>query len=468
MKGPMLLVVPVSEASVSFVRFLQRTSFFPVSYLAMNLFEVQNECLRLLTKSIADLEELQTTIKPISDAFTCFRIQFGTFESGETPDSYKNAIRYAGAALHVYLRKFDGSKGLEDGIAAIDVSRIKTYEDYIAYVSQLGKITSPSFRPVCTILEKSMRKLSFCGASSRRLSADEAELKQLFDVFTPVESAFKMNRLALTGLSTIYAELQKEYPQVVFANPVYRAIMDHVVPAAAQLIDGVFNRDNCVQSLSVLSVEMRSLMYYDVLLSGIDGAACFYLMDLLSFNEQLKSVTFNTLTESSQNFLKRLLSILSMLIVACEFYELSLKPARVIFFERLGSQVASYDDFRAIRAIMYSLGRVNGCVETNIALASETAKNNERISNLSAIVRNLPHVRGSPVELGAESRNAAYILWNEFTRWLKGLIEERERRLRLEREDAMQLEAPNATSASVASTRVPTTQACWINSFLCA
>ena len=431
----------------------------------MNVYDAQNECLSLLAKAIAGLEELHATMKPMAETFAYFQIQLEAFASGERPDSYKEAIRYAGAALHVYLRKFDGSKELVDGIGANTVGRPKTFEDYIAYVAQLGKIASPNFRPVCVILESAMRKLADLGGNSVRLSNNRQEMKHVFNVFTPVESALKEIRLTLSDLNVIHGELRRQCPDVVFANPVYRVIIDHVVPAAALLVDGVLNRGKDVHNLSVLSVEMRSIMSYDGLLTGIDSSACFYLMDLLSFNTLLKSFAVNNLTESSKNFLRSLLRILSTLIEASEFYELTLKPARVFAFELLGSEVARYEDFRAMREIMESLGRVNGCMETKIVFASETAKNNERISKLSVIVRNLPHLRGSSAELGAESRNAAYILWTTFTGWLRHLIEQRDRRLRLEREDAMELDAPNGTSTL---TGISTSQTCWINSFLCA
>ena len=436
---------------------------------------VHAKCIEKLQLAVGVLEEWSTTMKEIGTSIRYLEHHLDIFLSGENPIVYQTTVKWCGYSLYLFVKIFDDTPDVVASLDTFDPRKL-SFEQYMTYASLWTSKASPSTKPFCEVIDKAMRTLARYGA--HRVRPERTEFAELCQVIEALRFSQTNCATACAFLRSIDRSLESGVFAAPFDNPVYYTLMTHVLPALCKTMDQLFNRGNCVDGLSLISHEFQHILEYDCHLLDMHTSARYYLLDLDNcFMVIDSSVDKLSLTTSAKNGIRRLCGVVTSLISATDYYEQALKRGRVQLFSELKGP--TYADFRTIREILLLLGRLKGSLESKIAEASETARKNPNLRGIAGDVIHLTDIKSS-LEIGNDSRCAAYQFWMASMSWLRTLSN----RLQIVQDmaalpETSQARTPSdgASSTSLVASGMQveanadhtskTSADCWVDSILC-
>ena len=374
----------------------------------------QSQCLEAMRGVLFCLKELQQPMIEVVTAFNSMWSNLLEAISSTGPRNFTKTTKAAVALLRVFLKEFDGSVALMGAINAFDARMITdALGDYLACPEQWGAIASDHTKPICAIVDRVVRRLSYCEVHFLVPSTEDNEFKELSQALYHIRAAFGAIYMLWPGLHGLYQELKlSNVGRELFKNPVYRSLVSFI-PVACTMLDTATEKMKNHEVIKTISKELVRIVAYDETIREVDSSARFYLMNLGSVADKLVPTIESGESVGSGGVLTCVMRALLQLMFAAQKYENNLRMYRVRLFQKLGSE-AYYNDFMKVREILELLGRVNGSKENNIVQAGMLAKELPNLANISQGIVDLRHLRGSPEELCDDSRNAAYIFWGAY------------------------------------------------------
>ena len=385
------------------------------------------------------------------------------------PRNFTITMKAAVSLLRVFLKEFDGSVALMGAIRGFD-ERMDTESlaDYLPCPEQWGMIASDHAKPICALVDRAVRRLSYCGVHVVVPNSEDKEFKELRHAFYHISTVSCSITALWPTLHGLYQDVKlKSVAMEPFKNPVHRCLMSFI-PVACLMLDTATETTKNYAVIKTISEELVRIVAYDNTIREVDSSARFYLADFDSVAQKLVPTIKSGELVGSGGVLTCVMRAVHHLMYAAEKFENNLKMCRLRLFEKLGSE-AYYNVFTRVRKILQLLGRVNGSKEGNIAQASTLAKEAPDLENISQVIVALCNLRRSPEQLGDDCRNAAYAFWRAYVaKLMDSMLWNKQHSLSYDR---------SATTSAASVTHVPYTTGtiypvsvedeCWVNNVFC-
>ena len=376
-------------------------------------------CLDNLERTSKCLCDLHACLSPVVRGIRTYDLHLKEFLGGKNTGAFEDAIKAAGCLLHAFLKEFDGSKAMMDNLGSYNADSLCAgwFGNALSNTITWSQFASASTKPFCEIIEKAIRRLSYCGMNKFIASTDDVDLKTLSNSFASIDFAFGQIVLAHQQLTGVYTALkQTKVEQEGFDNPVYAAFVRFIVPACRRVIVEILNPGQTITSLIATASEFDSIIAYESNLAGLDSSARLLLMDLLSSRIFFKgTVAPVTLPAGSQLMLQRLMVASVSMIETSEYFEGVLRSSvHPVLFK---GESRIYGEYRTIRLVLTLLGRTSSIAENNVRTAVRLVMESG-LSDFFSEAAKLSEFKETGDALRIVSCAAACGLWLSFKRSL--------------------------------------------------